>query len=227
MNILALDTCTEVCSTALLINDQLFTESQVTQRGHSDLLLGMMDKLFAQSASSIESVQALAFGRGPGSFTGVRVGVGVAQGIAFARGIPVIPISTLASVAQRAIEQHNAARVAVAIDARMGEVYAAHFQNQNGLAVLLDDEQVCAPDHFRPLDKRTWFAAGSGWREYEAALTQQFTDQLVDTDSELKPDATTMLTLASKKIEKGGLISAEQALPVYLRNDVAKKKGEQ
>jgi tRNA threonylcarbamoyladenosine biosynthesis protein TsaB len=227
MNILALDTCTENCSVALRINNELYAISQPTQRGHSDLILGMMDSLFLQSQTSINDVEAVVFGRGPGSFTGVRVGVAVAQGIAFAKAIPVVPISTLASVAQRAIEQHNAARVAVAIDARMGEVYAAHFQNQNGLAVLLDDEQVCAPDHFSPLDKRTWFAAGTGWREYEAALTQQFTDQLVDMDSELKPDATTMLTLASKKIEKGGLISAEQALPVYLRNDVAKKKGEQ
>lgn len=227
MNILALDTCTEVCSAALTINEQLFSTSEPTQRGHSDLLLGMMDSLFEQSGSSIEIVEALAFGRGPGSFTGVRVGVGVAQGIAFARDIPVLPVSTLAAVAQQAIEKHNVEQVVVAIDARMGEVYAAHYENQQGLAVLLDDEQVCPPEQFKPLDDREWFAAGSGWREYNAELTAQFAGKISGTDVELHPNAATVITLAKELASKGGLIPAEQALPVYLRNNVAKKKGEQ
>jgi len=227
MNILALDTCTEHCSVALKHNAKLYSLTQPTQRGHSDLVLGMMDSLFSQSDSSITDIDALVFGRGPGSFTGVRVGVAVVQGIAFARDIPVVPVSTLASVAQQAIDQHNAARIAVAIDARMGEVYAAHFENQNGSAVLLDEEQVCPPESLKPLDKQTWFGAGSGWREYEAVLKQEYAEYLVDINADLHPDAATMLTLANEQIEKGGLISADQALPVYLRNNVAKKKGEQ
>ncbi len=223
MNILALDTCTEQCSAALLINDQLFTKSEPTQRGHSDLLLGMMDSLFEHSASGIESVDALAFGRGPGSFTGVRVGVGVAQGIAFARDIPVIPISTLAAVAQQAIDKHNAQRVAVAIDARMGEVYAAHFENQNGFAVLLDKERVCAPDDFQPLDNNAWFAAGTGWREFETVLQANFAERLIGCEVGILPEAASIIKLA----ENAETMVAEQALPVYLRNNVAKKKGEQ
>jgi tRNA threonylcarbamoyladenosine biosynthesis protein TsaB len=223
MNILALDTCTEQCSTALLINSQLFSQSTPTQRGHSDLVLSMLDELFAESESSIEHIDVLAFGRGPGSFTGVRVGVGVAQGIAFAREIPVIPVSTLASVAQQAIDNFGANRVAVAIDARMGEVYAAHFESQNGLAVLLDDEQVCSPELFKPLTEEEWFAAGTGWREFNETLTENFGEQLAGVEAEILPEAASIIKLA-----KGAkTVPADQALPVYLRNNVAKKKGEQ
>ncbi len=227
MNILALDTCTEVCSAALTINGQLHTLNEPTQRGHSDLILGMFDTLFEQSNSTIADVQAVAFGRGPGSFTGVRVGVGVAQGVAFARDIPVIPISTLSAVAQHAIEQENAEFIAVAMDARMGEVYAAHFENKNGLAVLLDEEQVCPPEHFKPLNNNTWFAAGTGWREFESTLNAQFIDNLAGSNHTLLPNAASIIKLAEAAAERGQLIPAEQALPVYLRNNVAKKKGEQ
>lgn len=223
MNILALDTCTEQCSAALLINEQLFTKSEPTQRGHSDLLLGMMDSLFEHSASGIESVDALAFGRGPGSFTGVRVGVGVAQGIAFARDIPVIPISTLAAVAQQAIDKHSAQRIAVAVDARMGEVYAAHFENQNGFAVLLDQERVCTPEDFLPLDNNDWFAVGTGWREFKTVLQANFAERLIGCEVGILPEAASIIKLA----QNAETIPAEQALPVYLRNNVAKKKGEQ
>jgi tRNA threonylcarbamoyladenosine biosynthesis protein TsaB len=223
MNILALDTCTEQCSTALLINDKLFSKCTPTQRGHSDLVLAMLDELFIESESSIEQINALAFGRGPGSFTGVRVGVGVAQGIAFARDIPVIPVSTLASVAQQAIDKFDAKRVAVAIDARMGEIYAAHFENKNGFAVLLDDEQVCAPELFKPLTDGQWFAAGTGWREFNEILTENYGEQLVGMEAEINPEAASIIKLA-----KGAKpLPADQALPVYLRNNVAKKKGEQ
>jgi tRNA threonylcarbamoyladenosine biosynthesis protein TsaB len=227
MNILALDTCTECCSVALSINEQLFTNLQMTQRGHSELILGMMDELFADSGASIADVEALAFGRGPGSFTGVRVGVGVTQGIAFARDIPVIPVSTLGTVAQAAINTHQVDRVAVAMDARMGEVYVAHFENQGGYAILLDEEKVCPPTEFMPFDDGKWFAAGTGWREYENVLSLNYTSQVIGIDPDLLPNAENLIKLARKQAERGELLPAEQALPVYLRDNVAKKKGEQ
>lgn len=227
MTILALDTCTEMCSVALLKNDTLFEQAQLTQRGHSDLVLGMLDALLAEADCTLADVNYLAFGRGPGSFTGVRVGVGVAQGIAFARQIPVIPVSTLAAVAQRAIDEHGAKQIAVAMDARMGEVYAAHFREQEGLAVLCDKEQVCPPLSFKPLDKSSWFAAGTGWREHKSALEANFAGQTSGVDSNLLPMAAAMVKLAKREQEQGHSIPAEQAVPVYLRDNVAKKKGEQ
>lgn len=226
MNILALDTCTEMCSAAVMINGKVFERSELTQRGHSEKILGMLDAVMAEAKCTLADIDVVAFGRGPGSFTGVRIGVGVAQGIAFARQLPVIPVSTMAAVAQLAIDNHAATRIAVAMDARMGEVYAAHFVAENGLAEKLDEEQVCAPDKFRPVDNTQWFAAGTGWDEYGVVLTQNFAQKISDKQV-LLPTAAAIAKLAFAAAQKGQTISAEQAVPVYLRDNVAKKKGEQ
>ncbi|PCJ31038.1 MAG: tRNA (adenosine(37)-N6)-threonylcarbamoyltransferase complex dimerization subunit type 1 TsaB [Gammaproteobacteria bacterium] len=227
MNILALDTCTEYCSTALIFQGQVYKKSEITSRGHSDLILGMMDDVFKQAGASISDVDALAFGRGPGSFTGVRVGVGVTQGIAFAREIPVIPISSLAAVAQHAADELNVEYIAVAMDARMGEVYAAHFQCIEGIVRLLDDEQVCPPEKFKPVSKQSWVGVGTGWNVYNDILSQNFTDNLSSVHADYFPHSTSILKLATIEAEAGRLLPAEQAMPVYLRNNVAKKKAQQ
>ncbi len=227
MKILALDTCTEMCSVALLTQDRLFEQAITTQRGHSERVLGMLDDLLQEANMSLKDIDLLAFGRGPGSFTGVRVGVGVAQGIAFARQLPVIPVSTLAAVAQRAIDEFGAKYIAVALDARMGEIYAAHYREEGGLAVLCDKERVCPPEAFKPLDENKWFAAGTGWNEHGEQLKKAFTDQLSGEDARLLPTAAAMSRLALSLAEQGQTLSAEQAVPVYLRDNVAKKKGEQ
>ena len=227
MNILALDTCTESCSAALLYQGQIFERVEMTQRGHSDLILGMMEALFKDAGISIDVIDAVAVGRGPGSFTGVRVGVGVAQGIAFARNIPVIPVSTLAAIAQGIFDQGDDDYVAVAIDARMGEIYGANYQRQQGVAVLLDQEQVYPPEQFLPFADQQWIGAGTGWREYNDLLTEQFEGKLVQVIAERYPQASSIIKLAQIEVEAGRLLPAEQAIPVYLRNNVAKKKGEQ
>lgn len=227
MNILALDTCTELCSVALLYNGQRFEEKTLIQRGHSDLILGMIDTLFQQAGCSIADIDVLAFGRGPGSFTGVRVGVSVAQGIAFARDIPVVGISTLAAVALNAALKHDVTTVAVAMDARMGEIYCAHYQIDGELVHLLDSEKVCPPQDFLPLAQSEWFGAGTAWSVYEAELTQQFGQQLITSDATCLPEASCILRLAESEIAADKFMSAEQALPVYLRDNVAKKKAEQ
>jgi len=226
MNILSLDTCTESCSAALLYQGELFERGELTQRGHSDLILGMMDDLFAQAGTTISVIDALAFGRGPGSFTGVRVGIGVAQGIAFARDVPVIPISSLAAVAQVAADQYQLEHIAVAMDARMGEVYAAHYHCDAGVVTLADHERVCPPEAFTPYDDRHWTGIGTGWREYETLLTEQFSPLLIDVHQNCYPHASSIIKLAQVEAKAGRLVSAELALPVYLRDNVAKKKGE-
>ncbi|OUR63631.1 tRNA (adenosine(37)-N6)-threonylcarbamoyltransferase complex dimerization subunit type 1 TsaB [Methylophaga sp. 42_25_T18] len=227
MNILALDTCTESCSAALLYQGQIFERIEMTQRGHSDLILAMMDELFKQAESTIADVDAVAFGRGPGSFTGVRVGVGVAQGIAFARDIPVIPVSTLAAVAQGVVDEFDNEHIAVAMDARMGEIYGANYQVVDGLVTLLDEEQVCPPETFKPISEQSWLGIGTGWAEYEAILSENYSGQLSQLEANRFPQAGNIIKLAQVEVEAGRLLPADQALPVYLRNNVAKKKGEQ
>jgi len=227
MNILALDTCTESCSAALLYQGDLFERIERTQRGHSDLILGMMDELFIQAGTSISSIDTMAFGRGPGSFTGVRVGVGVAQGIAFARDIPVVPISSLAAVAQDAANKYQAEYIAVAMDARMGEVYCARYQTVDGIVHLLGKERVCPPEQFLPEGNQTWLAAGTGWGIFDTVLQHNFADNVSKVSVEHFPFASQIIKLAQVEIAAGRLLPAEEAMPVYLRNNVAKKKGEQ
>jgi tRNA threonylcarbamoyladenosine biosynthesis protein TsaB len=227
MNILALDTCTESCSAALLYQGQLFERVEMTQRGHSELILGMMDELFDDAKTSISEINAVAFGRGPGSFTGVRVGVGVAQGIAFARDISVIPISSLAATAQGVVDTFNTDYIAVAMDARMGEIYCANFQVVDGLVVLLDEEKVCPPEQFKPMSEQSWLGIGTGWAEYESILTENFAGKLEQVNAVCFPHAASIIKLAQQEAEAGRLLPADQALPVYIRNNVAKKKGEQ
>lgn len=226
MNIIALDTCTESCSAALLYQGELFEIIEMTQRGHSDLILGMMDSLFQQAGISISAIDVLAFGRGPGSFTGVRVGVGVAQGIAFARDLPVVPVSSLAAVAQTAADKYDLEHIAVAMDARMGEVYTAHYQSESGIVKLIDKEKVCPPEQCIPYDERQWTGVGTGWREYDELLTSQF-HSLANTFVACYPTASSVIKLAKIEAEAGRTLVAEQALPVYLRDNVAKKKQDQ
>ena len=227
MNIVALDTCTESCSAALLYQGELFTRVEMTQRGHSELILGMMDDLFKQAEISISEIEALAFGRGPGSFTGVRVGVGVAQGVAFARDIPVIPVSSLASLAQQVADTLQVEYIGVAMDARMGEIYCASYRCVDGTVTLLDKEQVCPPEQFIPISDQQWVGVGTGWGVYDEVLRQNFAGKLSNISVEHYPNASSVIKLAQIEIKAGRLLSADQAMPVYLRNNVAKKKGEQ
>lgn len=227
MNLLALDTCSECCSAALFIDGQLYEEMVLTQRGHSDLILGMMDRLFEQANTTISSVDALAFGRGPGSFTGVRVGVSVAQGIAFARDIPVIPVSSLAAIAQQAATEFDADQFAVAVDARMGEIYCAHYQREAGVVTLLGEERVCLPGDFLPIEQHQTIGIGTGWQSYNKELRSHFSSHLMDVKSDIYPQAGQIIALARVAAASGKLLPADQALPVYLRDNVAKKKAEQ
>jgi tRNA threonylcarbamoyladenosine biosynthesis protein TsaB len=227
MNILALDTCTECCSVALLYQGKVYEQVEMTQRGHSDLILGMMEGLFEQAICAISDVEAIAFGRGPGSFTGVRVGVGVAQGIAFARELPVIPVSSLAAVAQGAADTLDVDNIAVAMDARMGEVYGACYRREQGIVKRVSVEQVCPPEQFTGDDDYQWAGIGTAWGVYDAILRRNFSNTLTQVSVEHYPTASNIIKLAQVEIEAGRLLSAEQAMPVYLRDNVAKKKGEQ
>ena len=135
--ILALDTATENCSVALLVNDRVYVRREVAPRDHTKKILPMVDEVLKEAGLSLNELDALAFGRGPGSFTGVRIGIGIAQGLAFGAELPMIGISTLQAMAQGSYRNMRATHVACAIDARMSEVYWGRFMRQEDGTWLL------------------------------------------------------------------------------------------
>ncbi len=224
MKILALDTATEACSAALYVDGEISSRFQLAPREHSRLILKMIDSLLQESDTELQALDAIAFGRGPGSFMGIRIAAGVVQGLAFAHDIPVIPVSNLMAIAEVAFEQTGETRVLTAIDARMTEVYwAALERGQNGQWLTSIAETVCAPDKLVYPDKGKWLAAGTGWGSY-AALMQADTDiTICDTLADCLPSASAIVSIAVQEYRQGNTVKAAQAQPVYLRNDVAKK----
>ncbi len=230
MKILAIDTATEACSAALYIDGEVTDQYQLAPREHTKLILKMIQSLLDDAGLKVADLDALAFGRGPGSFTGVRIATGVVQGLAFASDIPVIPISTLASIAQLTYENHQHEFVLAGIDARMGEMYWGSYQlAENNLMQLIGEEKVSAAQNVQlNTDLSTqWCGAGSAWDSYAEPLNASLGEQIVKTYSDYFPHSATIVKLAADAFQRGEALEAAQALPVYLRNDVAKKKSEQ
>lgn len=228
MKILAIDTATEACSAALLIDNEIEAIYQLAPREHTRLILPMAQQLLDKAGLSVTDLDALAFGRGPGSFTGVRIATGVVQGLAFAADLPVVAVSTLASIAQLCHEEHQQPRVLAAIDARMGGIYwGCYERSADGIMQLLGKEQVSSPEKLKFASDSGWCIAGSGWKTYAEELQPLLAAQLTAHYAEYLPHAKSIARLAAGAYSKGEAVSAELALPVYLRNDVAKKAAAQ
>ncbi|MCF6210373.1 MAG: tRNA (adenosine(37)-N6)-threonylcarbamoyltransferase complex dimerization subunit type 1 TsaB [Gammaproteobacteria bacterium] len=221
MKILALETATEACSAALNIDGDIRERFEIAPRGHSELILPMLESLLTEADISLQQVDALAFGRGPGAFTGVRIGVGVAQGVAFGADLPVLAISTLAALAQAT----DAVQVLAAIDARMDEVYwGSYRRDKSGLMCLQGEECVAAPDATPMVSGEDWLGAGSGWGVYGDSLRARHAGQVSGVVSDALPRAAAVSRLAVAALVAGEAVGAEQALPVYLRDTVTWKK---
>ena len=220
--LLALDTATEACSVALLHNGQVFSRYAVIPRLHAQRILPMISDVLAEARITKSAVEAIAFGRGPGAFTGLRIAVGVVQGLAFGLDKPVLPVSNLAAIAQRAYREHGAQQVAVAIDARMDEVYWGCYTLLDGEMCLQNVEAVLPPE--RAELPRTaqgeWFAAGTGWQAY----AERIAVPVYASDAQLLPHAEDILTLAQGMWQRGEAIRAQSAQPIYLRDQVATPK---
>jgi tRNA threonylcarbamoyladenosine biosynthesis protein TsaB len=223
VKLLALDTSTEACSVALCYHDTTLTLDEVCPQQHSKRVLPMVQQLLSQAGLSLSQLDGIVFGRGPGSFTGVRIGVGVTQGLAFGADLPVYGVSTLAAMAQAAARLHGATQVIAAIDARMAEVYIGHFALVQGLMQSVSDEQAIKPADLSAFNlSGKVHAVGTGWQTYAAQLLQiQPADIATDI---LYPSAQDMLTLAQPALSAGQFISAERAEPVYVRDDVTWQK---
>ena len=220
--LLALDTATEACSVALLHNGQVFSRYAVIPRLHAQSILPMISEVLAEAGIAKTAIEAIAFGRGPGAFTGLRIAVGVVQGLAFALELPVLPVSNLAAIAQRACREHGVSQVAVAIDARMDEVYWGCFTLVNGEVSLQGMEAVVAPEGAQlPRNAQgDWFAAGTGWQAYAERIAAPVSAK----DAQLLPHAADILTLAKGMWQRGESIAAQAAQPIYLRDQVATPK---
>ena len=221
MNILTIDTATEACSVALQFNQALFTRYEVCPQQHSQKILPMVDAVMKEAGASLAALDGLGFGRGPGSFTGVRIATGIIQGLALGSQLPVAGVSTLAAMAQQVINSGDVSDVAVAIDARMGEVYFAHYQNQQGIATLVGEEQVTSPEAVaEQLDVSSMAVAGTGWQAYPV-LSELLKVQSVNVSY---PYARFMLPLTEQTLNAGQGMAVDAITPEYLRNTVTWKK---
>jgi tRNA threonylcarbamoyladenosine biosynthesis protein TsaB len=226
LKLLAIDTATEACSAALDIDGDIREFYEVAGNGHSRLILPMIDRLMAEAGLKPSDLDGLAFGRGPGSFTGIRIATGVSQGIAFALDLPVVPVSNLAALAQDFFDNNPEDVAYVAADARMDEIYWGVYQrNGNGFADLLGKE-VVTPANAIEFIGLTGTGIGTGWKAHGKELLGQLSPFVNRYEDERLPRACAIAKLGIDGLTKGLAVPAEQALPVYLRDRVAKKESE-
>ena len=225
LKILAVDTATEACSTALMVGDKVFSRWEEAPRDHTRKILPMVQSVLDEAGISLSELDAIAFGRGPGSFTGVRIGISAAQGLAFGAGVPLIGVSTLAAMAQGAYRFDGAEQVLTAINARMNEVYFGRYELNDGRMQLVGDEVVSDPAAL--VDARGKQAGpvtcvGTGFETYGETLSG-LADELAVSQVRF-PAAEDMLPLARAAWLAGEAVPVEQATPVYLRDKVTWKK---
>jgi tRNA threonylcarbamoyladenosine biosynthesis protein TsaB len=223
VKLLALDTAGPRCSVALLLDGKLAELDMPGERVHAESVLPMVERLLAEASLPLSRLDAIAFGRGPGAFTGLRVATSIAQGLAYGAGLPVLPVSDLAALAAAAMRLHKAERVMACLDARMHEVYwAAYERRPDGLAPLTQ-ESLSPPADVTAPSVGDWFGAGPGWAAYGDVLKARISP-LAGLDTDLLPAAGDIAHLGEKAFQKGEAVAPELALPVYLRDKVATPK---
>ena len=222
MRVLALDTSTEYCSVALWLDGAVIERCELVGQKHSELLMEMLDALLKEAGFGIKDMNGIAFGMGPGSFTGVRIACGVTQGLAFGASLPVLGVCTLEALAVAS----GKSRVIAALDARMGEIYHAAYRKQDGSWLTECEPSLCTPQNAPPLSGDDWFGVGSGFAAYGDALQQRYAGQLQGVDGAAVPQAAAIADIGAARFAQGRGVDAAQALPLYLRDKVALKTSE-
>ena len=222
MKILAVETSTEYCSVALWRDGAVSERCELVGQKHSEVLLGMLDALLKDAGVKIKQVDGIAFGKGPGSFTGVRIACGVAQGLALGAEVDVVGVCTLQALA----EATGKDRVIAAIDARMGELYLAAYERRDGEWTAVIEPCLCKAETAPAVAGENWFAAGSGFAVNDAVLQRHFGKQLSGVDAQAVPQAAAVARLAAGEFAQGHAVDAALALPLYLRDKVALKTSE-
>ncbi len=224
MKILAFDTSMQACSAALCFDDECYEKYTLAPRQHNQLILPMIEALLTQANCQLKDLDAIAFANGPGSFTGVRLATGVAQGLAFAAQLPLLPISTLAALAQGAWRLHAARNVAVAVDARMQAVYWGQYQlNQEELMRLSEPELICAIDALPVFcDTNVWVGVGDAWANPQVVSQVSDVQNLTAFYPDSYPHARDIVELAKAEFAAGRALECAQAQPNYLREYTVK-----
>jgi len=222
MKLLAFETATEACSVALYLDGEVRERFEIAPRRHAELSLPWADALLAEAGVARAQLDAIAVGRGPGAFTGVRLAIALAQGIALALDRPVVPVSTLEVLAAGA-PLDGPQHILAAIDARMGEVYAAGFRRQGDALVALDAERVLPPDAVRLPDgvAGDWQGVGTGFAAAEGILARQLGVDVIRIDATALPRAAHLARLAAAAFAAGRALAPERVEPAYLRDNVA------
>lgn len=222
MRVLALDTTTEYCSVALWQDGLVAGRCDLVGQKHSEVLMEMLDDVLRGAGFRVQDMDGIGFGMGPGSFTGVRIACGVAQGLAFGTNLPVAGVCTLEALS----EASGQPQVIAALDARMDEIYHAVYEKQNEAWVTVSEPRLCKPEDAPPVTGVGWFGVGSGFATHGAALGERYAGQLQEVDMAAVPQASAIAALAATRFALGRGVDAAQALPLYLRDKVALKTSE-
>lgn len=222
MKLLAFDTSTEYLSLAVQNAGEVFTYDVLAGQTHSHIILPQIQALLETAGLQLKDLEGLAFGAGPGSFTGVRIAAGVAQGLGFGGNLPVVGVCTLQALA----EASSATKVIACLDARMGEVYHAAYEQTAGTWQVMSVPSLYKPHEVPALSGNAWVGAGSGWQAYSEILSNTYNDQLISSQPELLPSASAILRLAQPLFGRGEAKPAHDAMPIYIRNRVALKTAE-
>ena len=223
MKLLAIETSTEACSVAVYADGQVFARHELAPRRHTQLVLPWADELLAEAGLAKSQLDAIAVGRGPGAFTGVRLAIALVQGLALALDRPVLPVSTLAVLAM----QGQGDNILAAIDARMGEIYLGAFvRDADGLVSAAGPEVLCAPSE-APIPDAPMQGVGSGFAAGDGALVTRLGEQLPEFDANALPHARDLASLAVRAWQRGEAIAADALEPAYLRDKVALTLAEQ
>lgn len=222
MKILAVETSTEYCSVALWHDGAVSERCELVGQKHSEMLLSMLDALLLDSGFGIQDMDGIAFGKGPGSFTGVRIACGVAQGLALGANLEVVGVCTLEALAQAS--GHD--KVIAALDARMGEIYLAAYEKCEDAWATVIAPCLCKADDAPQVTGAAWYGVGSGFAVNGAVLQAQYAGQLGDVEAQAVPQVGAVAQLAAIEFAKGNAVDAAQALPLYLRDKVALKTSE-
>lgn len=222
MKILALDTSTEYCSAAVWHDGESVERDVHAGQSHSELLLGMVDAVLAESGVALRELDAIAYGAGPGTFTGLRIGCGVAQGLAFAADRPMVGVGTLLALAMGSGED----RVVCCLDARMREVYHAAYVRTGPGWIEVHAPALCAPAAVPAVEGPGWAGCGSGFIAYREALGQRYGAQLARVLPDAHPRARHVAELAAVECREGRTVRPDDAAPCYIRDKVALKTDE-
>ncbi len=217
MKLLAFETATEACSVAVWIDGDVRERFELAPRRHAELALPWAEQLLAEAGIAKSQLDAIAVGRGPGAFTGVRLAIALAQGIGLALDRPLLPVSTLGALAMQA----SGGRVVAAIDARMGEAYCAAFARSGDGMVALSEEVVAKPDQVVIPEGNAWHGVGTGFAAVEGALQLHLQTRLLSIDANALPHAADVARLGALAFARGEAVAPEHAEPAYLRNIVA------